>query len=113
LNEGAAEDPETLFPLPAMRSCIPPESVMDAEVCDFMDIGYQEEKRRAVGVDCDARRAAGAAGEIPEFCCAASPELELKRSLLPKTQAIGHGRPGNMSGEEGGEFGGLHRPRWP
>lgn len=81
---------------------------MDSEVRNFMDIGNQEKERRAVGVDRDARRTAGAAGEITELRRTAGSELELKRSLLPKTQAIGHGGTWNMAVEQGGEFGSVH-----
>lgn len=108
MKEGVAENPEALFPLLSMRSRIPAKPVMDTEVRNFMDIGNQEKERRAVGVDRDAWRPAGTAGEITELRRSAGPELELKWSLLPKTQAIGHGGTGNMSAEQGGEFGSVH-----
>lgn len=85
------------FPFLPMRESAPAETVMDAQVCDFVNVGDQEEERRTVGVDGDPRGATGPAGEVSQFGGPACADLEKEGSLFPKLKAIGYRQIRNMS----------------
>lgn len=82
---------EAFLPFLAVGRGVPSQSLMNAQVGHFMNIGKEKKKWMAVGVDRDAGRMTWATGEVAQFADAAVSKHELKRRFLPELVGVGYG----------------------